>query len=945
MQRQQSAPNRPPRPRSSEERFVGINRERLRRIREALTPRQRDFLELLPLLFHSNHPLLPGYVNQTTPCGVRDYTPTQETLTAAQRVTRSYSHERRILPRLDIMGLYMMGSCGTIAYTPGSDFDIWLCHTPGLEESAVADLRLKAARIEEAAKDLNLDVHFFVFDPESFRRGELASLSAESSGSSQHYLLLDEFYRSAVVLAGLYPLWWRVPPEQEREYSTAARTLVQGRFIGQHDYIDFGGLERVPAEEFFGAAVWHIYKSINSPYKSVLKLILIEAYAQEYPDIDLLALHYKRLVYDGETNLNAIDPYLLMYRKVEDYLTRRGDTARLHLFRRCFYFKVEERLTARTARGEESWRREVLRELVGSWGWDTAHLALLDSRDQWKVPVVLEQRRDLIAALTQSYRLLSQFGREQADSARISQRDLHVLGRKLYSAFERKAGKIEIVNRGIAPDIAEQRLSIHLLGDAATEPNWLLFTDAVLPEDIGQHTAVRRSNSIVDVLAWCHFNRIIAGETQITAYAGAQPYSARELRSILGALEGTFPGGLLGSSDCTDLTRAPQLLRAALFVNVGLEHRAGPARSADMIASSRTDPLSFGGMHHNLSECFDLVLMTSWEEVFSFHYRGLDGLLQCLCEYLRLRANAGSATVPETFTTHCFSPGHGANISQRFHELFDDISRSVQETAGHWRYILEAADHYYAIVRDDGGIRFERIGNHAGLIAFLGRPVPRYTHTRFDRYALRNEPLPRLYEQNRQDAIQTFYRVLGREVELFVIDERGSLFTQTLTFHNQHVLLDQLARFFRSTSQRMTLGSNANGESRRIGFEFRHLAGGARREFTIEPVSYNPDLGRQYLQIKVLLETGEDSSHRYTVICDGREFSSLAHGADLFRVVARHVLSVRTTGSAYPIYITDIDLSGVQLPGESDQTVRLLEQKRLIEERLNRALADLAATG
>ena len=133
---------------------------------------------------------------------------------------------------------------------------------------------------------------------------------------------------------------------------------------------------------------------------------------------------------------------------------------------------------------------------------------------------------------------------------------------------------------GIAPDIAEQRLSIHLLGDAATEANWVLFTDAVVPEDIGQHTAVRRSTSIVDVLAWCHFNRIIAGDTQITAYAGAQPYSARELRSILGALEGTFPGGLLGSSDCTDLTRAPQLLRAALFVNVGLEHRPGLARVA-----------------------------------------------------------------------------------------------------------------------------------------------------------------------------------------------------------------------------------------------------------------------------------------------------------------------------------------------------------------------------
>jgi adenylate cyclase class 1 len=128
-------------------------------------------------------------------------------------------------------------------------------------------------------------------------------------------------------------------------------------------------------------------------------------------------------------------------------------------------------------------------------------------------------------------------------------------------------------------------------------------------------------------------------------------------------------------------------------------------------------------------------------------------------------------------------------------------------------------------------------------------------------------------------------------------------------------------------------------------FDFRHLAGAAKRDFAIEPVSYNPDLGRQYLQIKVLVESGDDFSHQYTVICDGREFSSLAHGSDLFRVVARHVMSLRHNGPAYPIYITDIDLCGVQTPGESDQTVRLLEHKKLIEERLNRALNALSATG
>ena len=60
-------------PRPIEDRFAALNRERLRRIRECLTPRQQDFMDLLPLLFHTNHPLLPGYVSQATPCGVNDF--------------------------------------------------------------------------------------------------------------------------------------------------------------------------------------------------------------------------------------------------------------------------------------------------------------------------------------------------------------------------------------------------------------------------------------------------------------------------------------------------------------------------------------------------------------------------------------------------------------------------------------------------------------------------------------------------------------------------------------------------------------------------------------------------------------------------------------------------------------------------------------------------------
>ncbi|MGQ0657868.1 MAG: class I adenylate cyclase [Chromatiales bacterium] len=929
--------------RSIQERFAALNRERLRRIRESLSGRQQDFLELLPLLFHTNHPLLPGYVTQNAPCGVRDYAPARETLAAAQRVTRFYNYDRRASARLDILGLYMMGSCGTIAYSPESDFDIWLCHAAGIGEEGVAELREKACRIEATAREVNLDIHFFVFDPESFRRGHLGSLSPDSSGSSQHYLLLDEFYRSAVVLCGLYPLWWTVPPEEEPNYSAYAENLLSKRFVEPGDYIDFGGLEHIPAREFFGAAVWQLYKSINAPYKSVLKLLLIEAYVEQYPKINLLALHYKRAVYEGETDPNAIDPYLLMYRRVEEYLSGRGETSRLNLFRRCFYFKVNQQLSQGASAAEEDWRREVMRELVVSWGWDTGRLALLDAREDWKLPVVMDERRDLIAALTQGYRLVSQFGRERAEEARISQRDLHILGRKLYAAFERKAGKVEILNRGIAPDLVEQRLSLHHVRDGEGQTSWVLFTDIVAPEEVGMRAGVKRSTSMVDMLAWCHFNRLIDGHTHLSVFAAGLPAAARGGRAVLHALNAAFPEGRLHDAAAEDLTQAPQVLRAALFVDVGVDTTAPKWRGGDLIASSRTDPLSYGGQRQNLTQCFDLVMMTSWEEIFALHYRGIEGLMQCVCEYTR--SAPASSAAPQAFSTHCFSPGYGTAIGNRIQMLFDDVVRCAHQASGHWRYILEAADTFHALIRDETGLRPQIIGTYEKLLTFLAGPVRQFTQTVFDRHTLAGELLPLLFQQHRPDVIQTFLRPVGTQVDILVIDERGALFMQTLPFHNHHVLVDHLARFFRSMAQRFwAVQPQAAQAPRRMGVEFKLLAANNRGGHPIEPICYSPDLGRQYTQLKVIAESSEDQRTQYTILCDGGEFSSLEHGNEVFHAVARHVLTLREGSRAYPIYITDLDLCGLHHAGvqpEDTQTIQLLQYKKLIDERFASALRDL----
>ncbi|MEE9160228.1 MAG: adenylate cyclase, partial [Gammaproteobacteria bacterium] len=207
------------------DKFFKINRRRIVRIQEDLPSGQRDFLELMPLLFHINHPELPGYITQKTPAGVSNYSPTHTALKAAARHFPGFKKERRALFHMDIHALFCMGSSGTIAYTRKSDFDFWLIHSPDISAEGLEELAEKAREIETWAMGLRLEVHFFIFNDLTFKQGRHENLSSESSGTAQHYLLLDEFYRSSLLIAGRYPAWWIVPPDKEPHYEEYINSL------------------------------------------------------------------------------------------------------------------------------------------------------------------------------------------------------------------------------------------------------------------------------------------------------------------------------------------------------------------------------------------------------------------------------------------------------------------------------------------------------------------------------------------------------------------------------------------------------------------------------------------------------------------------------------------------------------------------------------------------
>lgn len=271
--------------------------------------------------------------------------------------------------------------------------------------------------------------------------------------------MLDEFYRSAVRIAGQRLLWQIVPPEMEECYDEYVSQLCSDGYIDCSEWIDFGKLNCIPAEEYFGSNLWQLYKSIDSPYKSVLKAILLEAYSWEYPHTQLLSIDTKRRFFAHEPDLYGMDAYYLMLEKVTRYLERIQDDTRLDLVRRCFYLKTHEKLSREPNVGSVAWRREALSDMIAKWNWDANVVAELDDRRNWKVEQVKVVHHALLDALMQSYRNLIQFARRNDITSAISPQDISILARKLYAAFEVLPGKVTLLNPQISPDLHEPDLS------------------------------------------------------------------------------------------------------------------------------------------------------------------------------------------------------------------------------------------------------------------------------------------------------------------------------------------------------------------------------------------------------------------------------------------------------------------------------------------------------
>lgn len=926
------------------ERFTKINEGRLFRTSQGLNDNQRSFFQSLALMLHINHPLLPGYVSKDTPAAISGYMPRKVHVQSLKKLFKTFEYKHPYYETAEIQSIFLMGSTGSVAHSGGSDMDIWVCHKPGITPERMAMLVKKLDQISAwAKKEVALDVCFFPMNAELFKLGgHESAVGDEDCGSAQHYLLLDEFYRSGLLLEGQYPMWWLISPEIEEHYDDYVAFILDRKFINEDEAIDFGRIPTIPAGEFIGAGIWQLYKAIDSPYKSVVKIMLTEAYAAEYPHVDPVSMIFKRMVHAGIHDLDALDPYMLVFQKIQHYLISSNASSRLDLARQCFYLKTKVD-ASKIKKNETNWRRQLMHNVTQEWGWDPELLLELDNRLEWNIQEVNTKKKLLVREMNASYRFLLAFAKKFKTEVKINTADITILGRKLHAAFERKRGKIDKANPKIAPDITEDNITFILEEDQDPALNvWNIYAGTLNQIIPGVTPPIKRSRSLIELLVWSYFNEIYFSGSHL--HIQSPNVSVQKTTEAYEVIEKHFPEK--HKSAKLEAFNTPGIVNKFLI----MAEFANPVIYDAKFERgfNYSDPFNQDTFPASAINLIDMVTSNTWNETICYNYSGTESIVQCLVQILM---DLPPSDAQFDITVETGSHLHRDIIKPRIERLLGEffICYHQDKNTNHARFIIEIGNQIYGIQPRQDNVFTKKFRNIETLNRWLGEPQPVFSPVVFETYTQPNSAVNLASKYNTADTIQVHYEIFGNKAEVIIFDEMGSLYTYTTSFSSDQHFIAHTYRFLRAIKERQVLSkmelmdtdlSKDEIEFYEIFTDFRKRSLVASKQNIFHHIEQEV-----FTEIIAILDQSSDGETSYRIYCDELEFSDLEFGSGLYSAVAQYVKSLRSPNSAnYPIYLTDLDMSGLHIANSASTSLQIsqyIQYKQDIEFKLNEALNSL----
>ena len=712
--------------------YLQFTRRRLSYLYQGLRPKDRVTFSVIPWLLHSNVPGTPGHqpaAHPSPPHGIRDFdfNPTVQAA-VAEAFPRAQGQRAGIAQRPIIRSLLVMGSVGTIGHSGGSDVDYWVVYDEqGMNPTERTLLARKVEAVGAWARERGLDAHFFLVDTERARRNDFgkASANAESSGTAMGKLLKEEFYRTAIYLCGDLPLWWTVPLGlDDSEYEKLSQLLAGTgpALVPGLSFVDLGNVGQIDRGEFFGAALWQINKSLQSPFKSLLKMALLARYLNDdFPA--LLCDVLKKRVYEGERTPQFTDPYVLLFDAITEYYASRGDWTAFRLIQKCFYLKVGLKLSRdRKERDQFLQRFRVMRAYILRWGWDRDLLSDLDGLEHWSIDRVDALGQSIRNFMLNTYRQLVQKVRSSA--VRIDEEDVTILGRRLYACFADEPGKVEhLFTYFLKEPRVEERIVVLEVPSAPPGRRWETHRRLLRGQLAGRDKATHVAGDLGETAAWLVFNGLFAQGTVVGLIAQISRATVAELRHLLERFAGLFDVPDPFAIAPATFLEPRRISQVAIVVNfdVAREPEDASDKAGIFYLPENWDILNYGRSRQSQLTQVTVVTLSGWGEMFCLRYEGPNALTAAVAALFRkIDPRAPPESPPEVFAPH---GRQYQALRNRLGKLLESVYHTAVEALPPDRcrvFAYEVGGQFQVIRRDADRRRIVRARALRGVFRQLG---------------------------------------------------------------------------------------------------------------------------------------------------------------------------------------------------------------------------------
>jgi len=861
--------------------FQALNHERIHRLIELTSPRHGLIVQLLPLLFHLNSKVLPGYINDEVPAGLIDYQPDKTTLDKAQELETSFKYRRKALRRYPLRGLYLINPEGFFHSTDSPRLQLWLLHSNKLSEEQRHILLLKLNAIGDWMQTSGLMV-------------ELKLLSeSDLHANTLHGWEADLLYSCGMVLAGSVPYWWLSTAEEDQHYQQAISDIQNQRMLNQVSFVDFGEASSSDAGRIFKLAYQTIANNLHDG-SDWLELLYLQTRLLN-PELPTISALYKQQLYQQKPFLSHDIRYLKLL-QIEQYLSANPA-------REAFYLASRELLSKPVKQARYPWRRIFIQNLLQQWGWSDETVQQLDKRDY----AANKHRFELIGQSCQT--LLKQLAELAQRHAIDAKKPLAELQKSHQLRFKPAADVIDCLPKAMRPATNSDRLFLQRFQN---HNDW--FLSAQLLQKPSESTLFRHE-SLLHVLAWAVNNHILSRSNWLSVNDHHQKITTNTVVELSKHL---FRHHLTDSDLLTNTTTLAQPKSVKQIILIGnLERHPSDSLSQQglQLSSKQNDPLNYTSFKQSLVLSIDGLLLSSQGQWHSFSFNDDNAPLEWLIYILNWQP---FALTEANISGWCPTPIFGRSITLRLSRLTAQVCHHYQQFPQHGRILLNYADRPYSLQWHDDQVDYIRRPSSQDLWQALAENHDAFTATTLDNYLDSDALFNFLLQKQANNCISVFIYLEQNTIICYLLDERGNLIRQQFQHLTESTLVAHLHKFLteiKSTNQVAQLRFYRLSREQQ-GWQLKPLAAPAQT--------------RGYLPISVTMTTPALDAE-CSVLCGQKSFTGRADEPALFAQVHTLVLSLRQQNQHYPIYLNSLTFADSSI----QPTAVYMQQKYRLEQLFN----------